>query len=69
MIEVDETLHRKGLQAVMMLSVHDEIVLEAPADELKGVTTLVQDIMENIWDLAVPLKVNVASGQNWAEAH
>jgi DNA polymerase-1 len=69
MIEVDGLLRRKGFRSAMLLSVHDEIVLEVPPDEIKTVTGLVEDVMEGIWDLAVPLKVNVASGSNWAEAH
>ena len=69
MLEVDRMLRRKGLQAAMLLSVHDEIVLEVPAEELDTVPRLVQDVMENIWELAVPLKVNAALGRNWAEAH
>ena len=69
MIEVDRRLRGKGLQSAMLLSVHDEIVLEVSPEELDGVTGLVKDVMENIWELAVPLKVNVAAGSNWAEAH
>jgi DNA polymerase-1 len=53
----------------MLLSVHDEIVFEAPPDELESVKLLVKEIMEGIWELKVPLKVNLASGKNWAEAH
>jgi DNA polymerase-1 len=53
----------------MLLSVHDELVFEVPSEELDTVTHLVKEIMEDIWDLKVPLKVNVAVGENWAEAH
>jgi DNA polymerase-1 len=53
----------------MLLSVHDEIVFEVPPEELETVKKLIKEIMEGIWDLKVPLKVNVASGGNWAEAH
>ncbi|MEE9536832.1 MAG: DNA polymerase [Desulfobacterales bacterium] len=45
------------------------MVFEVPSEELDVVTPLVKEIMENIWDLKVPLKVNVAVGENWAEAH
>jgi DNA polymerase-1 len=69
MIELDGLLRRKGFRAAMLLSVHDEIVLEVPPEEIQTVTDLVEDVMEGIWDLAVPLKVNVATGPNWAEAH
>ena len=69
MIRVDAALREKGLNSAMLLSVHDEIVFEVPPDELESVKLLVKEIMEGIWDLKVPLKVNLASGNNWAEAH
>lgn len=69
MIKVDNALNKEKLQAAMLLSVHDEIVLEAPPDELETVKRLVTDIMEGVWELKVPLKVNVACGRNWADAH
>ena len=53
----------------MLLTVHDELVFEVPPDELDDVTTQVKEIMESVWDLKVPLKVNLALGENWAEAH
>ena len=69
MIKVDRELSQRKLQSAMLLTVHDELVFEVPPDELDSVTHLVQEIMEGIWDLKVPLKVNVAHGANWAEAH
>jgi len=69
MIRVDAALRRKELQAAMLLSVHDEIVFEVPPDELETVKRLAVEIMETVWDLRVPLKVNVAAGENWAQAH
>ena len=49
--------------------VHDEIVFEVHPDEADRVTQHVREIMEGVWDLKVPLKVNVCAGNNWAEAH
>ena len=69
MIRVDAALREGGLNSAMLLSVHDEIVFEVPPDEFASVKVLVKEIMEGIWDLKVPLKVNLASGSNWAEAH
>jgi len=69
MINVDAALRDNGLKAAMLLSVHDEIVFEVPEDEMDKVEKLAKDIMENVWDLRVPLKVNIASGENWAQAH
>ena len=69
MINMDCALKARGLKAAMLLSVHDEIVFEAPYDELDIVKKLSQEIMEGVWVLKVPLKINIASGKNWAEAH
>lgn len=69
MIQTAAALHEKNLKSAMLLSVHDEIVFEVPLDELETVKTLVKDVMEGIWDLKVPLKVNVVEGENWARAH
>ena len=69
MINVDAAFSERGLKTAMLLSVHDEIVFEVPPEELETVKKLIKEIMEGIWDLKVPLKVNVASGGNWAEAH
>jgi DNA polymerase-1 len=49
--------------------VHDEIVFEAPPEELKLIQQMGREIMETIWRFKVPLKVNVATGRDWAEAH
>ncbi len=68
MITVDSAFTEKGLKSAMLLSVHDEIVFEVPPDELDTVRSLVKDIMEGLWELKVPLKVNMAVGENWAEA-
>jgi DNA polymerase-1 len=53
----------------MLLSVHDELVFEVPPDELEPVKELIRSIMEGVWELKVPLKVNLAWGENWAEIH
>jgi DNA polymerase-1 len=69
MIQVDADFSEKGFQAAMLMTVHDELVLEVPKHELEAVTTRIRNIMEGVWRLKVPLKVNIASGKNWAEAH
>ena len=69
MIEVDRAFSERKLQSAMLLTVHDELVCEVPPNELETVAGLVKEIMEGIWELKVPLKVNVAHGRNWAEAH
>jgi len=69
MIKVDAAFTERGFQSVMLLSVHDELIFEVPPDELDEVKNLIKEIMEGIWDLRVPLKVNVGYGENWAEVH
>ena len=69
MIRVDAAFREGGLNSAMLLSVHDEIVFEVPPSELASVKVLVKEIMEGIWNLKVPLKVNLSSGDNWAEVH
>ena len=59
----------EGLQARMLLQVHDEIVLEAPLQEVPRVVAVVRAAMEGVWPLRVPLQVDARDGANWAEAH
>jgi len=51
------------------MQVHDELVLEAPIKEKEAVMMLVKKEMEEVIKLKVPLKVGIASGANWDEAH
>ncbi len=69
MIKVDKAFKERNLESAMLLSVHDELIFEVPPDELNIVKKLVKKIMEGVWELKVPLKVNIACGENWAEAH
>jgi DNA polymerase-1 len=69
MLEVARRLRASGLRAQLLLQVHDELVLEAPDPETPRVMDLVREAMEGVWPLAVPLRVDVQSGANWAEVH
>lgn len=69
MIRVDAAFAEKRLSSAMLLSVHDELVFEAPPEELETMKSLAREIMENVWSFSVPLKVNVSEGKDWAEAH
>lgn len=69
MINVDQAIRKRRLKTAMLLSVHDEMIFEVPPDELDDAKALIRREMESVWDLAVPLKVNMACGINWAEAH
>ncbi|MCM3611455.1 DNA polymerase I [Planococcus sp. MERTA32b] len=67
MIDMDEALEREGLKANMLLQVHDELIFEAPKDELDKLMKLVPKVMESAMDLDVPLKVDIAHGDTWYE--
>ena len=69
MIQIDRALREQRLKTAMLISVHDELVFEVPPDEHETAGRLVAEIMEGVWDLKVPLKVNIAWGENWAEVH
>jgi DNA polymerase-1 len=48
--------------------VHDELVLEAPAEEVEEVSALVKSAMEGVRKLEVPLLVDIGAGENWRDA-
>ncbi len=67
MIRLYDALHDSGLDAHMILQVHDELVLEVAEADLEPTTDLVVEIMSSAYELDVPLKVDVAVGENWME--
>jgi len=67
MIAVQRRLEEEARGARMLLTVHDELVLEAPQDEAERVGTLVRETMERVWTRDPPMKVEVGIGANWAE--
>jgi len=69
MVTIDRLLHRKHLFARLIMQVHDELVVEAPESEKDEVMALVKKEMEEVIKLKVPLKVEIAAGANWDEAH
>jgi DNA polymerase-1 len=68
MIRVDRGLAEAGLGARMVLTVHDELLFEVPAAEVDATREAVRSLMEGAYPLAVPLRVDLAIGANWAEA-
>jgi len=68
MIRLDERLAESRLSARAVLQVHDELVLEAPTEEVAEVERLVKDVMEGAAQLRVRLAVEVGSGPNWLSA-
>ncbi|MEM9365988.1 MAG: DNA polymerase I [Planctomycetota bacterium] len=67
MLRVDEELQRSDLRARLLLQIHDELLLETPAEEVDALEALVRNCMTDVMTLDVPLKVDVAVGKTWAE--
>jgi len=67
MLRVSERIARENLRARMILQVHDELIFDAPEDELEVLDPLVREEMTNALPLSVPVKVDVATGANWEE--
>jgi len=67
MLKLDRELRERGLQAKMLLQVHDELVLEAPEAEVELVKSLVKECMEGAYALTVPMEVEVSVGSNWRD--
>ena len=65
MIQVDSALKSAGLKGRMLLQVHDELVLECPQIELQETTRITRKMMENAYNLVIPLKTEARFGQNW----
>lgn len=68
MVRLYAELTARGMRSRMVLTVHDELVLEAPFDEREETSALVREVMESAYELRVPLKVDLSYGQSWAEA-
>lgn len=69
MLRVQRRLDASGLQARLLLQVHDELVFECPAAEVAALTTLARAEMEGAMELSVPLQVDVGVGPDWESAH
>ena len=69
MVNIDRLLTKNNLSARLIMQVHDELVVEAPVKEKEEVMELVKREMEEVIKLKVPLKVEIATGKNWDEAH
>jgi DNA polymerase-1 len=69
MIAVQGWLDRERLRTRLILQVHDELVLEAPDDELPRILRELPALMTSVATLRVPLKVDVGHGANWEKAH
>ena len=69
MLKVSHRLEAEGYQARILLQVHDELLLEAPQEEVNAVMNLLREEMEAAVTLSVPLRVGIEQAENWGELH
>ena len=68
MVDMAHRLKEEGLKTRMLLQVHDELIFEAPPEEIEQLKVIVPDVMENAIELKVPLKVDYSYGSTWYDA-
>ncbi len=69
MIKVAENAEIKHLGGRLILQIHDELLVEGPEENIEEIGKLLQQDMQTVATLAVPLKVDLGLGRNWAQAH
>ena len=69
MIEIHRRFKAEGIESKMILQVHDEVVVDTLRSELNRVKQIVQESMESVASLRVPLISDAGIGENWLEAH
>ncbi|MBQ0071900.1 MAG: DNA polymerase I, partial [Spirochaetales bacterium] len=69
MIRIASLMEEKGVKSKLLLQVHDELIFEVPLDEVEMMKTLIQDTMEHVVTLPVPLRVSVEEGKSWGDMH
>ncbi|SHP99287.1 DNA polymerase I [Mycobacteroides abscessus subsp. abscessus] len=68
MIDMADRLKKENLKSRLLLSVHDELIFEAPEEEIERLKEIVPDVMEHTVELKVPLKVDYSYGPTWFDA-
>lgn len=69
MNKIEQVLQQKNMKTRMLLQVHDELVFEAPDDEVDQALEIIKYYMENIVESSVPFKAEAGAGKTWTEAH
>jgi len=69
MLKFETEKGKAGLKTRMILQVHDELVFEAPIEEMEIAKSIIVKAMESAMSLSVPLKVEAGTGDNWLDAH
>ena len=69
MLRVRDRLSTEGMEGRLVLQVHDELIVECPEEEQGRVCALVEEEMERVISLSVPLLAETSAGKSWADAH
>jgi DNA polymerase-1 len=69
MISVNNKLKESQLKSRLILQIHDELVFDAPVDEIERLSEIIRREMSSAMDFGVPLEVEIGVGNNWLEAH
>ena len=67
MLKINVELSRREMKSYMILQIHDELIFEAPDTELETLKPLVREIMQEVFNLKIPLIVDITIGKNWKE--
>ncbi|MDD5359733.1 MAG: DNA polymerase I [Sulfurovaceae bacterium] len=67
MIEIDTLIAEDGLDAFLLLQIHDELIFEVKIDKAEELSKRFSHVMENIYELDVPLECSISIGDNWGE--
>ncbi|WP_089932883.1 DNA polymerase I [Candidatus Entotheonella palauensis] len=69
MVQLHHQIKTENLPCHMLLQIHDELLFEIPEAAVDEMVPRIKEAMEHVWDLEVPLTVDVGQGDNWAQAH
>ncbi len=67
MVQVQKRLEDDGMASKMLLQVHDELIFETPASEIEALSEMLREVMPSALDLSVPIKIDLKTGDNWAD--
>ena len=69
MIKIYNWIKKNNLKSKMIMQVHDELVFEVKNNELELFQSNIKSLMESVFDMKIPLSVDIGYGKNWLEAH
>jgi DNA polymerase I len=67
MLAIYRRLRAENRRTRMLLQIHDELVFEAPPEEVDVISKMIVEEMARVMELRVPLRVDLNTGRNWAE--